>query len=150
MTRPLCTLSRGIGRRLGILRGFSCTLSRGIGRGRPRDRGRVSRSFANASRCARRRLPRRVCSMIRRRMVHSGGLLLRHREAALTSSALPSISTADEPTRANVKSIPGSGEMSGAIVTAVEPTRANVKSLPGPGGGGPLGAAEARRLLCHP
>jgi hypothetical protein len=55
------------------------------------------------------------------------------------SSALPTISTADEPTRANVKSIPGSGEMSGAIVTAVEPTRANVKSLPGPDGDG----------LCH-
>ena len=71
--------------------------------------------------------------------MHSRELLLRHREAALTSSALPSISTADEPTRANVKSIPGSGEMSGAvpllaIVTADEPTRANVKSLPGPDG----------------
>ena len=70
------------------------------------------------------------------------------------SSALPYITTADEPTRANVKSFPGSGEMPGAvpllaIVTAVEPTRANVKSLPGPGGDGPLGAAEARRLLCH-
>ena len=110
---------------------------------RHRDRGRASRLLANANRCARRCLPRRVCPMVRSRMVHSREFLLCHGVFADPSSALPSISTADEPTRANVKSIPGSGEMSGAIVTAVEPTRANVKSLPGPGGVGPLGPSSA-------